>query len=50
MGVTLGFPMKVKSSEVTAVMERHHQEVMKANGKVAVCFHWWCFDNSGAEV
>lgn len=42
--------MKVKSSEKTAMMERRHQEVMKANGKVAVCFRWWYFNNSGAEV
>lgn len=33
------FPIKVKSSEMTTVVESCQQEVMKANGKVIVCFY-----------
>lgn len=33
-----GFAIKVRSSEMTAVMENSLQEVMKANGKAAGCF------------
>lgn len=44
------FPTKVKSSEMTVLMERCHQEVMKPIGKVAV-FFWVVFsDNSEVEL